>query len=287
MIKTLSGHNKGPANAPPISGPSPSVCLLHGHIAPRAIAVLHGRSAVTERGGSTSSFSMNTTLSSINTRISGRTQRTISSTTACPIIWSSTSTSPISASIARPTDRRALGAPTWASNGISISHHRAPVTLGASFYVEFPTGNEKQQLGSGLIDYWLNLCVQEPLSEKTRVNVNLGYLFAGNTTGGRHLKIRFYRFLFHLHAIFRWRRTLRWLRQQQRPGQKTIAGHARSAIRHPPRRYLRPGVVRRPLHSQPKNRRPDRLLHRVPRYLETPAGQSRCRLVEAERTKSR
>ena len=56
--------------------------------------------------------------------------------------------------------------------------------LGASFYVEFPTGNEKQQLGSGLIDYWLNLCVQEPLSEKTRVNVNFGFLFAGNTSTG-------------------------------------------------------------------------------------------------------
>ena len=56
--------------------------------------------------------------------------------------------------------------------------------LGASFYVEFPTGDEKQQLGSGLHDYWLNLCIQEPLSEKTRANFNIGYLFAGNTSTG-------------------------------------------------------------------------------------------------------
>jgi hypothetical protein len=56
--------------------------------------------------------------------------------------------------------------------------------MGASFYVEFPTGNANQQLGSGLTDYWLNLIAQKSLSDKTRVNVNLGYLFAGNTSTG-------------------------------------------------------------------------------------------------------
>jgi hypothetical protein len=54
----------------------------------------------------------------------------------------------------------------------------------ASFYVEFPTGDSRQELGSGLTDYWLNFILQEPLSEATRINVNLGILFAGNTSTG-------------------------------------------------------------------------------------------------------
>jgi hypothetical protein len=56
--------------------------------------------------------------------------------------------------------------------------------LAASFYVEVPTGNAQQELGSGLTDYWLNLVAQEPISEHTRINVNLGILFAGNTSTG-------------------------------------------------------------------------------------------------------
>src|SRR5260221_6298769 len=53
-----------------------------------------------------------------------------------------------------------------------------------SFYVEFPTGDSRQELGSGLTDYWLNFILQRPLSEVTRINVNLGLLFAGNTSTG-------------------------------------------------------------------------------------------------------
>lgn len=56
--------------------------------------------------------------------------------------------------------------------------------LGASFYVELPTGDETQQLGSGLRDYWLNFITQKSLSDRTRINVNAGYLFAGNTSTG-------------------------------------------------------------------------------------------------------
>ena len=56
--------------------------------------------------------------------------------------------------------------------------------IGASIYVEFPTGDASRQLGSGLIDYWLNGIVQKSLSDKTRVNVNVGSLFAGNTSTG-------------------------------------------------------------------------------------------------------
>jgi hypothetical protein len=57
-------------------------------------------------------------------------------------------------------------------------------TLGVSFYSEFPTGDPKQQLGSGLIDYWLNGIGQKKITEKIRMNANLGIVFAGNTSTG-------------------------------------------------------------------------------------------------------
>jgi hypothetical protein len=57
-------------------------------------------------------------------------------------------------------------------------------SLSTSFYIEFPTGDTTQELGSGLKDYWLNSIAQEPLSDKTRVNANFGFLFAGNTSTG-------------------------------------------------------------------------------------------------------
>ena len=56
--------------------------------------------------------------------------------------------------------------------------------LAASFYIEFPTGDASQQLGSGLHDYWLNLIAQKSLSPTTRITGNAGYLFAGNTSTG-------------------------------------------------------------------------------------------------------
>jgi Putative MetA-pathway of phenol degradation len=61
--------------------------------------------------------------------------------------------------------------------------HKLPA-LGASLYIEFPTGDARQELGSGLIDYWLNFAAQKSLSPKTRINGNAGYLFAGNTSTG-------------------------------------------------------------------------------------------------------
>jgi Putative MetA-pathway of phenol degradation len=56
--------------------------------------------------------------------------------------------------------------------------------FGSSFYVEIPTGNSRDQLGSGIADYWLNFIAQEPFSDKTRLTANLGFLFAGNTSTG-------------------------------------------------------------------------------------------------------
>ena len=60
---------------------------------------------------------------------------------------------------------------------------RAPA-MGVSLYIEFPTGDSNQQLGSGLVDFWLNWIAQKSITDKTRVNGNLGYLFAGNTSTG-------------------------------------------------------------------------------------------------------
>ncbi len=60
---------------------------------------------------------------------------------------------------------------------------RAPA-LSASLYIEFPTGDTKQELGSGLTDYWLNSIAQEPITDKTRLDANFGFLFAGNTSTG-------------------------------------------------------------------------------------------------------
>jgi hypothetical protein len=70
----------------------------------------------------------------------------------------------------------------WNFRSVSQSSHIP--ALGASLYIEFPTGNKREQLSSGLTDYWLNFIAQEPLTEKTRINVNLGFLFAGNTSTG-------------------------------------------------------------------------------------------------------
>lgn len=69
-------------------------------------------------------------------------------------------------------------------NFYKSKHPMGAPDLSASFYVEFPTGDPKQELGSGLRDYWLNFIAQEPLSDKTRINANFGFLFAGNTSTG-------------------------------------------------------------------------------------------------------
>jgi hypothetical protein len=73
--------------------------------------------------------------------------------------------------------------------GVKWNFHKASQAsnipaLAVSLYIELPTGNARQQLGSGLTDYWLNVIVQQPLSDKTRINANVGFLFAGNTSTG-------------------------------------------------------------------------------------------------------
>lgn len=69
-------------------------------------------------------------------------------------------------------------------NFYKAPHPRGIPSLSASLYIEFPTGDERQSLGSGLTDYALNSIAQEAISDKTRVNGNFGFLFAGNTSTG-------------------------------------------------------------------------------------------------------
>ena len=76
-----------------------------------------------------------------------------------------------------------------ANMGIKWKFHQASPgswvpSLASTFYVEFPTGSPRDQLGSGLTDYWLNFIAQVPLTDKTRVTTNVGFLFAGNTSTG-------------------------------------------------------------------------------------------------------
>lgn len=89
---------------------------------------------------------------------------------------------------------RAPGSPTSAGPGdtdmgIKWNFLKSPrplsaPALSASLYIEFPTGDSSQELGSGLTDYALNTIAQEPFTDKTRVNANFGFLFAGNTSTG-------------------------------------------------------------------------------------------------------
>lgn len=91
--------------------------------------------------------------------------------------------------IYRATGSQTSNGPGDTDMGIKWNFHKAPHPLGfpalsASLYVEVPTGDESQELGSGLVDYWLNSVAQEAFSDKSRVNANFGFLFAGNTSTG-------------------------------------------------------------------------------------------------------
>ena len=54
----------------------------------------------------------------------------------------------------------------------------------ASLNIEPPTGNVKKQLGSGLMDYYLNGIMEKTLTKKLTLRVNGGATFAGNTLTG-------------------------------------------------------------------------------------------------------
>ena len=52
------------------------------------------------------------------------------------------------------------------------------------FYVEAPTGSTRNQIGSGLTDYWLYGVLQKSLTKRTTGRLNGGVLFAGNSSTG-------------------------------------------------------------------------------------------------------
>ena len=56
--------------------------------------------------------------------------------------------------------------------------------LTIAFNLELPTGDSSRQLGSGLVDFYSNGIVEKSLSAKTKLRLNGGILFAGNTTTG-------------------------------------------------------------------------------------------------------
>ncbi len=56
------------------------------------------------------------------------------------------------------------------------------VSLG--LYIELPTGNPANQLGSGIADYWLNAIAQKRINDRITLRVNTGLLFSGNTLTG-------------------------------------------------------------------------------------------------------
>ena len=53
-----------------------------------------------------------------------------------------------------------------------------------SLNLEPPTGNPNKQLGSGLMDYYLNSIMEKTLTKKLTLRLNGGATFAGNTLNG-------------------------------------------------------------------------------------------------------
>ena len=54
----------------------------------------------------------------------------------------------------------------------------------AVFFVEAPTGNTRQQIGSGLVNYWFYGVLQKSLTKRTTGRLNGGVVFAGNSSTG-------------------------------------------------------------------------------------------------------
>jgi hypothetical protein len=57
-------------------------------------------------------------------------------------------------------------------------------SITASLNIEPPTGSAKAQLGSGLVDYYLNSILEKTLTSRNILRVNAGATFAGNTLTG-------------------------------------------------------------------------------------------------------
>ena len=69
-------------------------------------------------------------------------------------------------------------------NFIKEDEGRRHPAFAASLNIELPSGDPARKLGSGLTDVWLNGIMQKSLSRRTKLRLNSGILFAGNTTTG-------------------------------------------------------------------------------------------------------
>ena len=68
---------------------------------------------------------------------------------------------------------------------------QAAHAFAGSVSVEFPTGSRRRSLGSGLVDYGVNIISQHRLSDAAIVRMNGGAILAGNTqTGALGIKDR-------------------------------------------------------------------------------------------------
>jgi hypothetical protein len=56
--------------------------------------------------------------------------------------------------------------------------------ISIGLYIELPTGDPVNQLGSGIADYWLNTIAQKTITNRITLRVNTGILFSGNTLTG-------------------------------------------------------------------------------------------------------
>ena len=56
--------------------------------------------------------------------------------------------------------------------------------LAMTVNLELPTGDTERQLGSGLTDVYVNGVVQKSLTSRTKLRLNTGLLFSGNSTTG-------------------------------------------------------------------------------------------------------
>ena len=69
-------------------------------------------------------------------------------------------------------------------NFLKESEHSRLPAMAIAFNLELPTGDTRRQLGSGLADFYMNGILQKSVTKKTKLRLNGGILFSGNTTTG-------------------------------------------------------------------------------------------------------
>lgn len=69
-------------------------------------------------------------------------------------------------------------------NFLKESENSRRPAMAVSVNLEFPTGDTNRQLGSGSTDVFINGIIQRSVTTKTKLRINSGILFSGNTTAG-------------------------------------------------------------------------------------------------------